>query len=120
MEKIWYLAELIEQIEVEGYDNIRLWVNCILVHAVDAEEAYQKALQFGDAKNSEHLNSEGERVTHAFRGLRGLYEIYEELEDGAEIIYEDYEDIARERIDKMIKKKEELAVFQPHIPRYDV
>jgi Domain of unknown function (DUF4288) len=88
-------------------------VDCIIVQAVNAEEAYQKALHFGEERTYEYVNTKGIRVVNTFRGLRDLFEIMEDLEDGAEIIYELYEDIPIEKIDKMIKKKEALAVFLP-------
>jgi hypothetical protein len=112
MEKKWYLAELLEEVHVSE-DPELLHVNLILVNADDADEAYTKALKFGEEGNHEYLNSEGVLITVSFRGLRNLYEIYEELADGSEILYERYEDISRADIEKMAKTKEQLAVFQP-------
>jgi hypothetical protein len=113
MEKKWYLAELLQEFHIDGEDTEVLWVNWILVHAGDAEEAYAKALKFGSELNDEYHNTDGVLVTVTFRGLRNLNEIYEELADGSEIIFEKFEDISRVDIERMAKAKEKLAVFQP-------
>lgn len=119
MEKKWYLAELMEEFHIEGEDTGMLWVNWILVHAIDAEEAYTKALKFGSDINTEYHNPEGLLVTVTFRGLRNLNEIYEELADGSEIIFEEFEDISQADIQRMAKAKEQLAVFRPS-PAIDI
>src|SRR5688572_6263013 len=113
MGKKWYLAGLMEAFQSASEANYLLWINWILVRASDAEEAYARALKFGEERNREWVNPDGVLVTVTFRGLRDLYEIYEELEDGAEIIYDEYEDISSDDIDAKATKKEELAVFQP-------
>lgn len=108
----WYLAELLETFHVADEETYSLYINCILVHASDAEEAYTKALKFGDDYNYEYLNTDGVLVTVRFGGLRNLLEIYEDLEDGSEIFYESYEELSKEDIERKARKKEELAVFQ--------
>lgn len=113
MATTWYLAELMEGFQVDGEETDLLWVNWILVNAGDAEEAYTKALTFGADLNREYHNTEGALVVVTFRGLRGLHEIYEELVDGAEILFEEFEDISREDIKRMAKPKEQLSVFRP-------
>jgi hypothetical protein len=113
MDAKWYLAELMEAFQVDGEEADLLWVNWILVKADDAEQAYAKALKFGDELNREYHNTEGALVVVTFRGLRDLHEIYDELADGAEILFEQFEDISREDIKRMAKPKERLSVFRP-------
>jgi hypothetical protein len=113
MGKKWYPAGLMEAFQSASEANYLLWINWILVRAGNAEEAYARALKFGEERNTEYPNTDGVLVTVSFRGLRDLYEIYEELEDGAEIIYDEYEDISSDDIDARARKKEDLAVFQP-------
>lgn len=113
VEKTWYIAEILEEIQAANDTSALLYIDWILVNASDAEEAYTKALAFGTERNQEWHNNEGVLITVTFRGLHDLYEIYEELTDGAEIAYSKYEDISREDIERMIKPKEELGVFLP-------
>lgn len=111
--KNWYLAELLEEYQAANDNTALLHVNWILVNADDAEEAYSKSLDFGKRLNQEYHNTEGILITVTFRGLRNLCEIYEEFADGSEIAYERFEDISRSEIERMIRSKEELAVFLP-------
>ena len=112
-EKKWYLADILEAFRVEGEENELLYINAILVHAIDAEEAYTKALAFGARSNDEYLNTDGILITVTFRGLNDLVEIYEEFADGSEIAYSKYENISRADIDRKATPKHELAVFRP-------
>lgn len=113
MDKKWYLAELLEEYHAANDDTELLHVNWILINADNAEEAYSKALKFGEELNQEYLNTDGILMTVTFRGLRDLNEIHEEFGDGSEITYERYEDISREDIEKMISTKDQLSVFLP-------
>jgi hypothetical protein len=111
----WFLAELIQQFTfLEGSHSI--YVNTILVKATSIEQAYEKALGFGQAYNYSFTNTDQEEVRVSFRGLRDLYLIYDKLEDGAELIYEEYEEITEEEIAAMVTPKEELAAFKKHGP----
>ncbi|MFV1976928.1 MAG: hypothetical protein ACC651_14370 [Candidatus Scalindua sp.] len=44
-------------------------------------------------------------------GLISLLPIYEELEDGAELIWNEYENISVKKVKSWIRKKEELETF---------
>ena len=110
----WFLAELIQQFEYANEDKRDVWVNTILVRANSPEEAYEKALKFGEAYNETYINTDNVEVTVTFRGLRDLYLIYEELQDGAEIIYEELEDISESEISEMVTPREQLAAIQAH------
>jgi hypothetical protein len=112
----WFLAELIQQFTfVDG--SYSIWVNTVLVKATSVEQAYEKALGFGEAYNSlTSTDEDGDEVKVTFRGLRDLYLIYDKLEDGAELIYTEFEEIAEEEIAAMVTPKEKLAAFQIHGP----
>ncbi len=109
----WFLAELIQQFTfLDGSHSI--YVNTVLVKSDSIEQAYEKALEFGKVYNYSFTNSDGEEVRVSFRGLRDLYVIYEKLEDGAEIIYEEYDEITDDEITAMVTPKEKLAAFEKH------
>ena len=67
----WYVAELIEEIRVEGDARNVVHRNLVLVGADSPEEAYQRALDIGSEHEATYDNLEGKKVTIAFRGLRG-------------------------------------------------
>ena len=110
----WFLAELIQQFAYANEDKRDVWVNTILVKASNPEEAYEKALKFGEAYNEKYINSDEVEVTVTFRGLRNLYLVYDKLEDGAEIIYEELEEISENEIAAMVTPKEQLIAIQAH------
>lgn len=113
MDKKWYLAGILEEFTVGDEPDKQLYVNWILVNAVDAEEAYAKALVFGERHTDDYLNPDDVMVKVRFRGLSDLLEIYEELEDGAEIVYDVYENITEAEVEAKIRPKSELSVFRP-------
>ena len=111
----WFLADLIQQFTFLDGSHI-VWVNTILVNANSVEQAYEKALERGNAYNYSFINTDQEEVKMSFRGLRDLYLIYDKLEDGAELLYEEYEEISEEEIAAMVTPKEKLAAFEMHGP----
>ena len=114
-DKTWYLAELIQEFRAADSDSSLIHINWILVNARDAEEAYTKSLQEGQYYNTEQFDADGILVTVTFRGLRNLTEIHEELEDGAEIAYDEMEEVTDAEIEKLITPKDQLNVFLPRL-----
>jgi len=111
----WFLADLIQQFTfADGRRSIH--VNTLLVKATSIEQAYAKALGFGEAYNYSFTNTDQEEVKVSFRGLRDLCLVYDKLEGGAELTYEEYEEITEEEIAAMVTPKEKLAVFEAHGP----
>jgi hypothetical protein len=112
----WFLADLIQQFTfVDGSHSI--YVNTILVKATSVEQAYEKALEFGEVYNYSFTNTDQEEVKVSFRGLRDLYLVYDKLEDGGELIYEEFEEITEEEIAGMVTPKEKLVAFEAHAPK---
>ncbi len=112
----WYLANIVQEITVDGDPRNVVHTNLILIRADSPEEAYQKAMELGTAGEDSYENIDGKRVTFRFRGLRELQVIHDELEHGAELSYR--EDIALDEptIQKWVAAKEELGVFRPITP----
>jgi hypothetical protein len=101
---------------VEGEDGNLVHYNMTLVRADSAEEAYEKALQYGGQQENTYTNSDGRTVNVRFRGLRDLYVVYDQIEDGAELLYEEAEDLTQEQLMASIRSKESLSAFQPWEP----
>ena len=113
----WYIAGILLRIEVGKTDlknEIRrcdAWENQILIKAENPEQAYKKAVEFGKLEASEYLNTDGDNVRFTFEGLTTLIAVYEELEDGAEIIWTEFENKTVRKVKSWVKKKKELEVF---------
>ncbi len=114
----WYIAGILLRFEVVNEQKTNLesrciaWENQHLVKAKNPEQAYKKALKIGQESESEYVNTDGENVKWIFEGLTTLVPVYEELEDGAEIIWIEHENKAIKTIKKRVKTKEHLEAFQ--------
>jgi hypothetical protein len=108
----WYLAEIVEQITVEGDPRNVVHTNVVLVRADSPEEAYQKAMALGTAGEQSYENPEGKLVVFRFRGLRDLNVIHFELEHGAELNYSEDVGMKESEIQELLPSKEELGVFR--------
>lgn len=114
----WYIAGVMLRFESEG-ENIENpnrrstgWENQHLIKAENPNIAYKKAIKIGKESESEYINTDGYKVRWIFEGLTTLIAIYEGLEDGAEIIWTEYENKAVKSILNRVKKREDLEVFQ--------
>jgi hypothetical protein len=107
----WFIAILVEELRVLETGGNVIWKNFHLIRAHDPETAYQKALEIGTRLRDEYKNSDNQTVKTFFRGIAQLLPVYEELEDGAEILFESEENVPEDRIISMAKPKEELAAF---------
>ena len=93
----WYVASyLIRFVEVGAPDNddpdrrFLTWENTILVQARDLHHAYDKAVAFAQRATEPYASHPtGEPVQWLFEGLTELLPIYEDLADGAEIMWAD-------------------------------
>lgn len=113
----WYVAELIEEIRVEGDDRNVVHKNLILIHARSPEAAYARALQIGEAGESTYQNPDGATVKSNFRGLGYLDVIHDGLEDGAELLYQKKVSVREEELAQWVHSKEDLTLFQKPVPR---
>ncbi len=111
-ESRWYLAEIVTEIKVVGENEKVVHNNLVLIRADSAENAYNKAIARGKDMEDTYEDSEGQRLSVTFRGLSDLNIIQDELEDGAEIAYEELEDISEHELQEMLTEKQELGVFQ--------
>jgi hypothetical protein len=110
----WFLADIVEELKVGDAEDSTVWINTHLIKASSPEEAYEKALSHGKLCESTWINTEGEQVVSRFRGLRDLLLIYEKLEDGAEIMWEEQEDVSEKEIQEMIKPRALLGAIEAH------
>lgn len=108
----WFVAMLVQELRVAGVRGNVVWRNFHLIRANSPEVAYRKANRIGKSFGSEYRNSERKTVRSVFRGISELVPIYEELIDGAEILFESRENLTDRQIRAMIGAKNKLAAFQ--------
>jgi len=109
----WFLADLVEEIRVQGYKRNIVHINYVLVRAKTPEEAYREAMKLGKRANQRYENPDGRMVTHRFLGLRNLDAIFEPLEHGCEIMFVERLGLSTAGTRKLVRKKRELEAFMP-------
>jgi Domain of unknown function (DUF4288) len=115
----WCLASYIERFEYfdeNKSNNARrclAWENTVLIRARSREQAYRKAVALGRQSNGNAgWNSETKRRgAWRFEGLTELLPVYEELTDGAEILWKEHENRTVKTIKSLVKRKRDLSVF---------
>lgn len=112
----WYIAELAMEITVHGARCNVLHRNLILINAHSPEEAYEKAIKTGWKGETDYKNLKDQSVEIRFRGVSKLDVIYEPLEDGAELYFEEQLGVPESEIKRMIPPKEKLDAFTPPSP----
>ena len=70
--------------------------------------AYDKAVKIGKESEYKFINSDKIEMEWVFVGIGELLPIYEDIEDGAELMWTDYGYISNRRTMKMPYEKEEL------------
>ena len=108
----WYLANLVQEISVEGEPKKVIHKNLVLIHADSPEKAFEKAIELGAQSELQYENPKGQAVQITFRGLNELCVIYDKLEHGAELQYEEIIGPSTDEIEKLLRRKEDLAVFR--------
>ncbi len=113
----WWIASYIERLELADEDNTNLnrrcvaWENTVIIKAKNREEAYKKAEEVGRIGEYEYTTLSGRTARWIYEGLTHLLPIYEKLEDGAEILWNDHTNRTVKKIKSWVKTKEELETF---------
>ncbi len=84
-----------------------IWENTRLLRAKNRKEAYRKALKLG-REGHPSKTKEGE---WRFAGISMLLPVYEDIEDGAEILWVDRGSLRLSSIRKLVKSKRQLPIF---------
>ena len=110
---VWYTAELVFEITVEKSGRNVVHRNLLLIRAASPDEAYSRAIELGKVSEIEYRNPSGKQVHIAFRGLSKLSVIYDPLDHGAELLFEEIVDLPEKELMDLIPAKTCLAVFRP-------
>jgi hypothetical protein len=113
----WYIADLVMECQIEGEPRNVVHIDIVLVRADSPEEAFQKAEQLGKEGENSYLNPNNQQVIWLYRGLRDLQVIHDELEHGAELMYEEKIGISEDEVQAIVRAKSQLNVFKPYKPR---
>jgi hypothetical protein len=108
----WYVAELVQEITVEGDSRNVIHKKLMLIRADGPDQAYEKAVKLGRESENSYENPEGRKVQFRFRGLSELMVVYDEISDGAELLYEQKVGVPNEQIERWIQPKERLSSFR--------
>ena len=82
-----------------------VWENTRLIRARNREQAYRKAMKLANVG----MPSKTDGGEWQFEGISLLLPIYEELVDGAEILWTDHGSIGLAKLKKLVKSKRELT-----------
>ncbi|WP_071872761.1 DUF4288 domain-containing protein [Atopomonas hussainii] len=112
----WYVASyLIRFTEINDPNNedpeemFISWENTIIVRATDLDEAYDKAVKIALETTEPYLGGpDATPVQWAFEGITELLPIYEELDDGAEIMWAKYRPRKFKNLQKQVRKRNEF------------
>jgi hypothetical protein len=84
-----------------------VWENIRIIKAKNRHEAFRKAMRLGRSSSpSKTIGGEWR-----FAGISLLLPIYDDIEDGAEILWTDCEKMRVKDIQKLVKAKDQLSVF---------
>ncbi len=85
------------------------WENTVLVRAADLDEAYEKVVRIGQEHTEPYKGGpDGIDVQWVLEGVTELLPIYEDLEDGAEIMWSERNGRKLKNIRKCVRKKGEF------------
>ena len=113
-QKNWYIVEIIEKcepvnrIESQELRRVTTWGNHHLIKANSPEEAYEKAIKIGKEGEYKFFNENKVEMEWIFVGIADLIPIYEDIEDGAEIMWTDYGSISDRKARKKAQTKDQL------------
>lgn len=112
----WYVASyLIRFTEINDPNNedpeemFISWENTIIVRATNLDEAYDKAVKIALETTEPYLGGpDATPVQWVFEGITELLPIYEELNDGAEIMWAKYRPRKLKNLQKQVRKRNEF------------
>jgi hypothetical protein len=114
----WWIASYIERAVWDDSsgsgDSSRCtaWESTIILEAKNRDSAYTKAVRLGSSNKSTFSDDASKRAGRwVFEGLTSLLPIYDDLGDGAEVLWRDHSGRALKSLRAMVKKKGELEAF---------
>jgi hypothetical protein len=106
----WWVATLIERFQFDHEDlsnprrRCRAFTNVVILKADNREQAYKKAIEYGNLAIEDKSNWEDDK------GRKGRW-IFEIDPDGTEIFFEDDRNVTVGRVQSWVRPKSELEAF---------
>lgn len=112
----WYVASyLLRFVDLERHDiddpdaRFVSWENTVLVKASDLDEAYDKAVSLAHKSTGPYRGGpDGVPVQWQFEGITDLLPVYEEIDDGAEIMWAEHAPRKLRNLRAMVRGKDQL------------
>ncbi len=110
----WFVAEIIEKCEpvnrneTQELRRVQTWGNFHIIKAESPKKAYDKAVKIGKDAEYKFTNSDNLEMEWIFIGIGNLIPIYEDIEDGSEIMWENYGNISNKRAMRFPISEEKL------------
>lgn len=114
----WFIAELLIEMRIEKEPQNIVHVNSHLIHAKTIAAAKAKAKAIGKKSSNSYKNTDGRKVKVIFRGIRDLFELPEGVEDGAEVLWEEYVGLTENKIKSWLRPVAEKAKPRKNVPNY--
>ncbi|QKE63321.1 DUF4288 domain-containing protein [Aquipseudomonas campi] len=113
----WYVgAYLLRFIEVndpsneDGEERFLSWENTVIVKAENMDEAYDKIEKIAKESTAPYLGgADAIPVQWVFEGITDILPIYEELEDGSEIMWSEHKPTKLKNLRKMVRRRGEFV-----------
>ncbi|MGN6727103.1 MAG: DUF4288 domain-containing protein, partial [Tepidisphaeraceae bacterium] len=93
--------------DAKSQKRFPVWENTRLVRARSREKAYNKAIKLAN----EGMPSQTEGGEWQFVGLSSLLPVYEELDDGSELLWTNHGSIGLVKLKRLDKAKDKLPAF---------
>ena len=112
----WYIATyLIRFVELENESNQNLeerflsWENTVILKAKNLNEAYDKVIDHAKLDTKPYKGGpKGVPVQWLFEGVTELLPIYEELDDGSEVMWAEHAPRKLKNLRKLVRSKGEF------------
>ena len=118
----WWIGSYVERYEFNDEDRSNLnrrcdaYENTVILKAKSREEAYRKLVALASIKGSECGPANGRKGFWRFEGVTDLLPIFEELEDGAEVLWHHHRNLAVKTVKRLVRTKQELPIFDDSEP----
>ena len=118
----WWIGSYVERYEFNDEDRSNLnrrcdaYENTVILKAKNREEAYRKLVALASLEGCECGPANGRKGFWRFEGVTDLLPIYEQLEDGAEVLWHHHRNLAVKTVKKLVTPKQELPIFDDSEP----
>jgi hypothetical protein len=108
----YYIAQLLVHFDISESAQTVLHKNYVVIEADSAVSALSRANQLGKKYNMQYRNTKGEAVTVRFAGVAELSRVHDDIEDGAELMYEAFDGMSLKAAQALNLDKDQMSAFR--------